>query len=119
MMRIQKKQDAGETVPDLYKMVKLFCNNWRLTNAQKAASHGAFAAAYQGKSLENLDDVKTDTKTDAKKKPCVCGEDHQFKDCSYLIESVRVKDWKPDPAIQKQIDEKLENASSRMKSAIK
>jgi len=35
MMRIQEKQDAGETLPDLYKMVELFRNNRRLVNAQK------------------------------------------------------------------------------------
>ena len=33
MMRIQEKQDIGETLPDLYKMIELFRNNRRLVNA--------------------------------------------------------------------------------------
>jgi hypothetical protein len=47
MMRIQEKQDAGEALPDLYKMVELFRNKRRLTNAQKGLpSHSAFADTY-------------------------------------------------------------------------
>ena len=50
---------------------------------------------------------------------CLCGVEHLFKDCPYLIESIRSKDWKPDPAIQKQVDEKLEGASPKMKTSIR
>jgi hypothetical protein len=120
MMRVQEKQDAGETLPDLYKIVELFRNNRRLVNAQKGLpSHSAFPATYQGKPLSSSDNT---SKTDGKptfRRPCLCGIEHQFKDCPYIVESIRTKDWKPDPAIQKQIDEKLEDASPRMKTSIK
>src|SRR5947209_4048654 len=83
-------------------------------NAQKGrASQGTFPASYQGQSLqpENSDDKKSDDKksddkkTDDKKSKglCLCGADHRFKACPYLIELIRSKNWKPDPAIQKQI----------------
>ena len=89
-MRIQEKQDAGEALPDLYKMVELFRNNRRLANAQKGLpSHSAFAATYQGKTLDS-DNTKTDGKPTFKRS-CLCGVEHQFKDCPYLVESIRAK----------------------------
>jgi hypothetical protein len=35
------------------------------------------------------------------------------------VESIRPKDWKPDPAIQKQVEEKTKEGSSRMKAVIR
>jgi hypothetical protein len=104
---IQKKQAAGKETLDLYKLIELFRNDRRLADAhsQKGGSHSAFAASFQGKSLENSDSATT--VTDKGKKPCLCGVQHRFRDCPYLIESIRPKDWKPDLTIQKQIDDKL------------
>jgi hypothetical protein len=103
MINIQVKLDTGDTIPDLYKIVELFRNNRRLINAQEGlATHGVFPASFQGQSID-----KNESK---KKSPCLCGEDHRYKDCPYLMESARTEDWQPDTNIQEQIDTKLRNS---------
>jgi hypothetical protein len=120
-VNLQTKEADGEALPDLYRIVELFRNHQRLYNAQKGRN-STFPASYQGKSLEDSD--KTPEKTldekkdsEKKKRPCVCGLDHRFEKCPYLIESIRPKDWKPDLEIQKKIDDKLKNPNC--KAAVK
>ena len=55
---------------------------------------------FQGQPADNMTEEK-------KLSSCLCRVEHQYKDCSYLNELVRLKDWKLDSNIQKQIDEKL------------
>jgi hypothetical protein len=40
-------------------------------------------------------------------KTCLCGEEHLFRECQYLIESLRPYGWVPNKKIQQQINEKL------------
>jgi hypothetical protein len=113
MVNLQTKEADGKPLPDFYRMVELFRNHQRLSNAQKGqASQSTFTASFQGQSLqaENILDLNN------KKKLCLCGIEHRFKACPYLIESIRPKDWKPDQAVQMKIDEKLKN--SRLKAAV-
>src|SRR5271170_1633720 len=73
-INIQMKLDSGDALPDLYKIVELFRNNRRLSNAQKGlATHGAFPASFQGQSIEKNEPEKNE--------PCLCGEIHRYKDC--------------------------------------
>lgn len=51
------------------------------------------------------------------KSKCLCGEDHRFVDCPYLIPGIRTEGWQPDPKIQESIDQKLER-SSRLRLTI-
>src|SRR5262249_5059633 len=120
IINIQTKIDLGEQLPDLHKIIELFRNNRRLYNAQKGhAPHGAFTVSFQGQSAEDTkSDTKSDNKSDKDKKLCLCGEEHRWRKCRYLIESLRPKDWKPDPNIQKKIDEKLQN-NAKLKDIIK
>jgi pentatricopeptide repeat protein len=41
------------------------------------------------------------------KKTYLCGKLHRFKKCWYLVEKLRLSGWKPDLALQRQIDEKI------------
>ena len=108
-INIQMKLDNGDALPNLYKIVELFRNNRRLSNAQKGlATHGAFPATFQGQLIKNDSE---------KKPPCLCGGHHWYKECPYLIESIRIKDWKPNPSIEKKIDEKLQK-NLRLKETI-
>jgi hypothetical protein len=94
------KLDSDDTLSDLYKIVEFFRNNRRLSNAQKGlAIYGAFPTSFKGQSID-----KNESK---KKNPCLCGEIHRYKDCPYLMESARTKDWKSNPNIQKKIDKML------------
>lgn len=36
---------------------------------------------------------------------CVCGDQHWFRNCPYLIESKRPQGWRPDPVKQAQVDQ--------------
>ncbi|KAF2175743.1 hypothetical protein K469DRAFT_504960, partial [Zopfia rhizophila CBS 207.26] len=41
-------------------------------------------------------------------KPCLCGDNHRFRDCSYLFTWNRLKDWKPDAQKDKKVKDKLQ-----------
>jgi hypothetical protein len=58
-INIQMKLDSGDPLPDLYKIVKLFRNNRRLSNARKGlATHGAFPTSFQGQSIDKNESKK-------------------------------------------------------------
>jgi hypothetical protein len=58
-INIQMKLDSGDTLPDLYKIVELFWNSRRLSNAQKGlATHGAFPATFEGQSINKNNSEK-------------------------------------------------------------
>ena len=71
--------------------------------AQKeGASHSAFVAILQGWTAND--------KGKGRKSTCLCGEEHRFKECPYLIESCQPNDWTPDPTIQAKIEKKLKQS---------
>src|SRR5438045_173828 len=83
-----------------------------MANTKK--DHGAFAATFQNKPIDNAKPEKSDTKTSkngsksgSKQYECLCGKNHRFRKCFYIVESRRPKDWKPDPEIAKEIKEKI------------
>jgi len=109
IVNIQEREDAGTPLPDLYKIIELYRNNQRLIKVKEPPSYGAFPASYQGKPADP---------DKPRKSICLCGVEHQFPDCPYLIQSIRPEDWKPDPDIEKQIKEKINN-NPRLKTKIK
>jgi len=109
IVNIQEREDAGTPLPDLYKIIELYRNNQRLIKVKEPPSYGAFPASYQGKPADP---------DKPRKSICLCGVEHQFPDCPYLIQSIRPEDWKPDPDIEKQIEEKINN-NPRLKTKIK
>jgi hypothetical protein len=113
IVRIQEREQTGEEIPDLYKILEYFQNHMRVRIAHKAQiSHSAFPSSFQGQKLDlnKEENQKNKEKKEENKedKPCLCGEVHRFRACRYLIESLRPTDWKPDPSIRKRIDEKLQ-----------
>ncbi|KAF2628849.1 hypothetical protein BU25DRAFT_409870 [Macroventuria anomochaeta] len=36
---------------------------------------------------------------------CLCGDNHRFKDCLYVNQSLRPRDWRPSHSVQKKFDE--------------
>src|SRR5204863_9614329 len=97
-VNLQTKEVDGEPLPDLYRIVELFRNHQRLSNVPKGR---AFKAHSPLRSKDSR--LITRTTTKSKRSLCLCGAEQRFKECLYLIESIRPKDW---PAIQKQIDGK-------------
>src|SRR5438034_10564601 len=53
LREIQRKQDKGKALPDLYKIVELFRNDMRITNANAKRGGAAFPATFQGKPIRS------------------------------------------------------------------
>ena len=68
---------------------------------------GCLAATFQEKSIDPKGKYAESDARFSRFKECLCGQEDQFQECPYLIESLRPKDWTPDPDIQKQIEEKI------------
>jgi hypothetical protein len=108
-VHVDTKLEEGTDIPTLYDAVERFRNNLRLNRATtKAYSHTAFATLQEQEatelSAESADTVPSKPK---KRSNCVCGENHYFSQCPYLIKQCRLKGWSPNDQIQKEIDEKL------------
>jgi hypothetical protein len=52
------------------------------------------------------------------KRPCLCGLEHHWNTCFYLIPSKRPAGWSPNEKIEKEINEKI-NKNVKLKSIIK
>jgi hypothetical protein len=102
---ISKSQKANQTTPDLYEIVEHFRDHRRHLTATEKAQSAAFAtdAPSQGQNQQG----QQQNQDGKRHKPCLCGKDERFADCAYLFEENRPSRWKPDPEIQKRIDEKL------------
>ena len=80
-------------------MIKEFRDLRRLNESQAAprARHGAFAASFQGQNADGSPKVYK----------CICAEEHRYARCLYLIPEIRPSRWKPNPTIQKKVDDAL------------
>lgn len=92
------------TYPTLNDIVDKFRKQLRKDVVVKGGQHGAFAASYQNRSL---DSTRTDQQALSK---CICGEQHRYSNCPYLVESIRPQKWKPDLAIERTIKQALERS---------
>ena len=90
-----------DKIPSLYDIIAYFRYNCHLTSVHKSQS-ATFATMFQGEGTSNSQSSLNinENKQKSKKKPCLYSKEHRFKDCPYLIESLRPKDWKLDPSIQ-------------------
>ncbi len=70
-----------------------------MANARKRKAVSAFPAALKDQVLEpssgDMKDQK-EAKMDPKKKSCICGVEHRFSTCPYLIESKCPQGWTAD-----------------------
>jgi len=80
---------------ELVKQYRLYLRTTK-TQAKSRGEHGAFPTTLQRKD------------TDGKPK-CICKDYHYYSECPYLIDSKRPKDWKPDEAIQKNVEATLKS----------
>jgi len=92
-------------------MIQEFKDYQRVFQSTEEGRHSAFAT-YQGNNNPNS---ATNTANQGSnsgnqpKYPCVCGKNHWFSNCFYLIPSIRPKGWKPSAKIEKEIKEKLKS----------
>src|SRR5438045_3249893 len=103
---IAQKTKEDQDLLTLYNLVEDFRNHRCITQTTTTKpSHSAFAT-FQG-----------ETASSNVRKPCVCGDMHLFRQCPYLIEFRQLTDWKPDPKVQRQIDEALEK-SAKLRASV-
>ena len=91
---------------DIYPSLSDIVDKFRKQQRKEAAlnpQHGAFTASFQGEHA----------KSPRKYTNCVCGQDHHFSECPYLMESQRTAGWTPDPETERRVMEKLENPRLR------
>jgi hypothetical protein len=63
MVNLQTKEADSEPLSDFYRIVELFRNHQRLSNAQKGqASQGTFTASFQGQSLQGENSLDLNNK---------------------------------------------------------
>jgi hypothetical protein len=92
--------DGGVEVLDFYELVsKLREYLAENTVRQQTPMHGTFGVSMQGKGPDG-------------QSVCLCGEDHRFSQCPYLIRQKRAVGWKPDLEIEKKVKGKLERSES-------
>ena len=50
---------------------------------------------------------------------CVCGDEHRYSQCHYLIESIRPANWKPDPGTKEKFDKAMAHLKPYQRACIK
>jgi hypothetical protein len=89
---IAKEKRRGQTALSLDSLVEEFRDHrWHLGMENDQPRDSAF---FQGQE-------------ETPKRKCLCGEQHTFRACPYLIQERQPAGWKPDPAIQEQINAKM------------
>ena len=66
-------------------------------------------SSFQGQKLGKKEDEDS-KKQEKEPKPCLCGKLHRFRNCYYIVPTLKPATWKLDPALQKQIDAKIEKS---------
>lgn len=84
-LRQLSKEGSSKVFPSLYDMVEDFRNNYRRNHALKASvKMGAFSAT----SEEKVSVADSDSRQKVLK-PCLCGDQHRYKNCFYITPSER------------------------------
>lgn len=73
-------------------------------NTSSRSTQGTFST-FQGEEVKLANNSNNYSN---RKRPCICGDSHSWRQCCYLNEAIRPTNWKSDPAIKKQVDRKLE-----------
>jgi hypothetical protein len=107
MAKLDSLRRKGKPLLTLFDLFEDYRNYYRANKRHtKSSSHTAFAS-FQNEHQQGSS-TSSDQSSDFKPpRPCLCHANHRFRDCPYLIEHKRDLKWTPDPAIQKEIADKL------------
>jgi len=117
LREIQKLEEDGKEGPDVIKLLNRYETRRRMFPPQKGRSQPAFVT-FQGKSAPDTKENKNSNydivaqqssqqKIFEQRKPpaiCLCGEDHFFGSCPYLVEVIRPAGWKPNLHVARHIN---------------
>ena len=114
-LALETKIRAGDSLPTLYSVVDDYRNYLRINKATSkgSSSHSAFATFQKESDKEDakLKEGGKSQNSEKKKRDCLCGQFHGFRQCPYLIEHLRSANWRADPEIEKKIQEKLDKST--------
>ncbi len=105
-------------------LLKEFRNHLRITRALiKKSTHSAFATLQENPpSDDSKDEDFKDSKTSKNfknssknTKKCLCESNHSLRECLYIMISCRSSSWKPNPKIEKTVNEKMSETKETFK----
>ncbi|KAK3933451.1 hypothetical protein QBC46DRAFT_326417, partial [Diplogelasinospora grovesii] len=103
---------------DGFSIAQIFRSQVRQLRSVKDVSRATFAI-FQGREPppENSNQGSQDGNKDNKKTPskCICGKEHWYSRCPYIVEAVRQKGWNPDPVIEAKVKEAEQNPKIKTK----
>jgi len=136
---IAKQHLAGETISTIPALTRELIHELHLEGGIPSSSTSTGFATFQGADTENPpapaqqtpqspkpnnkqpnSTGKQSNSTDKQKKhhTCLCGQEHLYSECPYLIPSKRPDGWSPDPQIALQVSDAV-NRSERKQALIK
>jgi hypothetical protein len=97
--------DDGSVIPDFYSLVQKY-REYRAENPERrlAATHSAFGPTLNGRNPNGT------------RSPCLCGDDHRFSKCPYLIPQEQPDGWVGDKAKIQKVQEAL--VSDRLRDLV-
>ena len=107
-----------EEMPSLYEIVQLF-RDYKMTNSSRSKQSTLKGKGQEKDSGTNKHGYQAPYRNEPgeKKRSCICGKPHFYERCYYLIDSIRPRNWTPDPEIQKKADEILDS-KPRIRAAV-
>jgi len=133
---LNNKLDENRSIPSLYELVDQFRNHQRMQSANSTyISHSAFPTfkgqdqndTPSGQEQPNINtnlntnsnsNSSSESNTNSRRKwKCICGRNHRYSDCWFLIPSNRPKDWQPKQEILDKIKTAI-NADSKLRDNI-
>ena len=121
LREIQKLEEDDKEGPDVIKFLNRYETRRRMFPPQNGRTQPTFVT-FQGKSPPGNKENKNSNpgfvtrdsfqqkKNFEQRKPpalCLCGKDHFFGSCPYLVEVIRPAGWKPNPQTARQINNTL------------
>ena len=123
--QLERLEWKKKTLPTFFELVEIYRNHRRTELAQRDEnSQGSFAVTFKNE-LSKSSNSKPESSANEQKKEgqqvpqCLCGKRHYYDKCWYIVESNPRPSWfKPSDKIQKEVDEKIANATPEIKARI-
>ena len=120
LAEVQKCEDTGETCADVPTLLNRYENRRRIKQtAQKTNKQQPAFATLRGRTSKFESKDKHNEGTSAKGNsrintrkppgPCLCGADHFYSACYYIIKSIRPTNWHPKMDLQRKVDDSIRN----------
>jgi hypothetical protein len=104
LIRKERKDKAAPPITDL---IEEFKEHYRMQQQAPSTTNANYSAFATLQSNSNSDSNSNLNSNSTWHKRCICGFTHRYDDCYYIAKQKRPQGWKPEPNIQKKIDEMI------------